>query len=97
MAVALGCSLPEGREGVALPGPEALDAVLLATLGAQKVFCPLVADGFDALAAALRLTQLGFDGTLVVLAPVLPNPKMVEREIRNQSGLSQVRVVTRTA
>lgn len=97
MAVALGCALPEGREGVALPGPEALDAVLLATLGAKRVFCPLVAGGFDALSVALRLSQLDFGGTLVVLAPVLPNPKMVEREIRNQSGGVQVQVVTRGA
>lgn len=95
LSVALGCALPDGVEGVALPGPEALDAVLLATLEARQVICPLVADGFDALAVAARLVQLGFKGPLVVLAPVLPNPRMVEREIRNQSGGLEVRVVSR--
>ena len=94
LTVALGCALPDGVEGVALAGPEALDAVLLATLEARQVVCPLVAEGFDALAVALRLAQLGFRGPLMVLAPVLPNPRMVEREIRNQSGM-EVRLVTR--
>ena len=95
LSVALGCALPDGVEGVALPGPQALDAVLLATLEARQVICPLVAEGFDALAVAVRLSQLGFKGPLVVLAPLLPNPRMVEREIRNQSGGIEVRVVTR--
>jgi len=95
MTVALGCALPDGVEGVSLAGPEALDAVLLATLEARQVICPLVAEAFDALAVAARLVQLGFAGPLVVLAPPLPNPRMVEREIRNQSGGMQVRVVTR--
>ena len=93
--VALGCPLPEGVDGVALAGPQALDPVLLATLEARQVICPLVGDGFDALAVALRLAQLGYGGPLVVLAPPLPNPRMVAREIRNQSGGMQVRVVTR--
>lgn len=97
MSVAIGCALPDGREGVALAGPEALDPVLLATLGARKVYCPLVSDEFDALAVAVRLVKLGYGGALIVLAPPLPNPKMVEREIRNQSGGLEVRVVTRTA
>jgi len=95
MTVALGCALPEGVEGVALAGPEAVDAVLLATLEARQVICPLVAERFDALAVAARLVQVGFAGPLLVLAPPLPNPRMVEREIRNQSGGLEVRVVTR--
>jgi len=48
-----------------------------------------------ALAVAARLVQVGFAGPLLVLAPPLPNPRMVEREIRNQSGGLEVRVVTR--
>lgn len=84
MAVALACPLPDGVEGATLPGPEALDAVLLATLGATRVFCPLVAPEFDALAVAARLAKIGYAGWLVVICPDLPNPRMVEREIRHQ-------------
>lgn len=84
MAIALDCALPDGVEGATFPGPEALDAVLLATLGATRVFCPLVAGDFDALAVAARLAKIGYTGWLVVICPELPNPRMVEREIRHQ-------------
>ena len=86
MAVAVGCALPDGVEGAAVAGPEAMDAVLLATLGADRVFCPLVSAEFDVLAVAARLAQIGYGGRLVVLCPTLPNPRMVEREIRHNGG-----------
>lgn len=86
MAVAVGCPLPDGVEGATVPGPEAMDAVLLATLGADRVICQLVSAEFDALAVAARLAQIGFGGRLVVLCPTLPNPRMVEREIRHTGG-----------
>jgi hypothetical protein len=94
MAVALGCALPDGVEGATLPAPEALDAVLLATLGATRVICPLFAAEFDALAVAARLAKIGFTGKLVVLAPTLPNPRMVEREIRHHGAGIQVQIVS---
>ena len=83
MAIALACALPDGMEGATFPGPDSLDAVLLATLGATRIFCPLVAGDFDALAVAMRLAKIGYTGWLVVLCPDLPNPRMVEREIRH--------------
>ncbi|MEZ5755325.1 MAG: hypothetical protein R3D90_11370 [Paracoccaceae bacterium] len=78
---------------VAVDAPAQIDAALLTSTRAQKVICPLFADEFDALVVAGHLRGLGFDGTLVVLAPDLPNPRMVEREIRNQAGGLRVSVV----
>ena len=86
MAVAIGCALPDGVEGAALQTPETLDAALLARLGVDRVFCPLFAAEFDALAVAARLATMGFDGRLVVLCPTLPNPRMVAREIRHHAA-----------
>ena len=82
-------------ESIAIDGPEKLDAVLLATMAPDKVICPLFAQDYDALVVAQILSRLGFGGTLVVVAPDLPNPRMVEREIRNQAGGIKVAVVVR--
>ena len=94
MAIVMGSPMPEGVEGVTVAGPDDVDAVLLATVGAARVICPLVAEDFDAVAVAVRLAKLGFGGTLYVLAPDLPNPRMVEREIRTQGGGLDVHLVT---
>ncbi|NGQ91959.1 hypothetical protein G5V65_13730 [Rhodobacter sp. HX-7-19] len=80
---------------VAVDAPARIDAALLASTRAQKVICPLFAEDYDALVVAGHLRSLGFDGTLVVLAPDLPNPRMVEREIRNQAGGLRVSVVVK--
>ena len=80
-------------ESVAVDGPAKIDSVLLATMAPDKVICPLFADDYDALVVAQLLTKLGFGGTLVVVAPDLPNPRMVEREIRNQAGGLKVAIV----
>lgn len=93
MAIVLGGIVPDGVDGIVIDGPEALDQVLLATLGADRVVCPLFAATFDALAVAARLAGLGFGGRLYVMAPDLPNPRMVEREIRAQGGGIEVRLI----
>lgn len=82
-------------ESIGIDGPQKLDAVLLATMAPDKVICPLFAQDYDALVVAQILSKLGFAGTLVVVAPDLPNPRMVEREIRNQAGGIKVAVVVR--
>lgn len=82
-------------DSIAVDSPEKIDAVLLATMAPDKVICPLFAENYDALVVAQLLTRLGFGGTLVVVAPDLPNPRMVEREIRNQAGGLKVAVVVR--
>lgn len=89
VVIAVGNVRVAGTDVVAVAGPEALDAVLLATLGAECVVCPLFDAEFDAMTVAARLGALGFTGRLQVIAPELPNPRMVEREIRSQaSGLT---------
>ena len=95
VTLALGCALPDGAAGLVLPGPEALEPGLLAGLKVRQVICPLVGRDFDALAVAERLALLGHAGPLVVLAGALPNPRMVEREIRKQGAGVEVQVVAR--
>jgi hypothetical protein len=92
LAIALGLdTLPP--ESIAVDGPAAIDAALLKSLRAERVICPLFTADFDALVVANHLRKLEFQGTLVVVAPDLPNPRMVERELRNQSGGLKVKVV----
>ena len=78
---------------IAVDGPARIDSVLLATMAPDRVICPLFAADYDALVVAQLLTKLGFGGTLIVVAPDLPNPRMVEREIRNQAGGLKVAIV----
>lgn len=80
-------------DAVAVDRPEAIDGALLAKLQPDKVICPMIGEDYDALMVATQLRALNFAGTLVVVAPELPNPRMVEREIRNQAGGLRVSVV----
>jgi len=48
---------------------------------AQLVVAPLMAQKFDAMDVAVALKKAQFLGSLVVIAPDLPNPLMVLREI----------------
>lgn len=94
LALALGFeTLPP--ESVAVENPAALDAALMKSLRPDRVICPLFTAEFDALTVATQLRKLEFQGTLVVVAPDLPNPRMVERELRNQSGGLNVKVVVK--
>lgn len=60
-----------------------LDASLLARLMPDTVIFPLIASGFDALQLIDRLEELQFTGEACVMAPPLPNRRMVEAELRN--------------
>ena len=80
-------------DAVAVDRPENIDAALLARVQPKKVICPMIGEDYDALIVATHLRALNFAGTLVVVAPELPNPRMVEREIRNQAGGLRVSVV----
>lgn len=61
----------------------ALDAGLIARLDPETVIFPLIAAGFDALQVIDRLAALGYDGLACVMAPRLPNRRMVEAELRS--------------
>jgi len=46
------------------------------------VILPLFTGGYDAMTAVALLEDLGYRGRIVVLAPFLPKPDLVERELR---------------
>ena len=61
-------------------GFDELDAAML--VGPGLVIMPLFAGDTDATAMIERLVALGYQGKVAVLAPTLPNPRLVERELR---------------
>jgi hypothetical protein len=85
--------LGEGRTSVlqeaqALGGPlemaaiPALDAGLLARLRPEWIVFPLIEGRYDAPQVIETLAALGYAGRACVIAPPLPNRRMVEVELR---------------
>jgi hypothetical protein len=60
-----------------------LTADLLARLRPEWVVFPLMASGFDAPGVIETLDALGYTGRACVMAPRLPNRRMVEIELRS--------------
>ncbi len=60
-----------------------LGADLLAELKPVQVIMPLFAQGYDAMTAIEELERLQFTGRITVIAPKLPRPRLVERELRS--------------
>ena len=60
-----------------------LDAALLARLSPAWVVFPLMASGFDAPLVIETLASLDYSGRACVVAPPLPNRRMVEIELRS--------------
>jgi hypothetical protein len=60
-----------------------LNADLLARTMPDAVIFPLIAAGFDALQVIDRLVALRYAGEACVMAPILPNRRMVEAELRS--------------
>jgi len=58
-----------------------LSAASLARVLPDAVLAPLWREGFDAVELAERLAGWGFGGWLLVAAPPLPNPRVVQRDI----------------
>jgi hypothetical protein len=61
----------------------ALDAALLAQLSPDCVVFPLMTTGVDAPLVIETLAGLGYAGRACVVAPQLPNRRMVEVELRS--------------
>lgn len=59
-----------------------LERALLDRVSPRSVVCPLMAEGFEALQVLTLLRQAGYAGDVMVVAPPLPDPRMVERELR---------------
>lgn len=70
----------------------ALTRPFLTETRATVVLGALVSPQLDAMQIAERLGELGFRGTLRLLAPALPNPTLVAREIRSASGSKDLTV-----
>ena len=91
--MALNCELflgPQGplpMTGVTHLTLSRVDADLLQRLQPTLVIMPLFTADHDATTAIERLVELGYSGRITVLAPKLPNPRLVERELASL-GLS---------
>ena len=59
-----------------------LDEILLDRLRPARVITPLFGDGYDAVDVAEDLSLFGYGGQLIAISPRLPNPKIIEREMR---------------
>lgn len=45
------------------------------------IVMPLIGEGFDAIEVCQRLVAAGYDGEVVIRAPVLPNRQLIQREL----------------
>lgn len=82
-----------GPEGAPRAAFLRLDATLLARVNPQRVICALFAGDSDAMMVAERLAELGWRGVLTVLAPGLPNRRMVQQELQAIAPWITVEVV----
>lgn len=72
-----------------------LDAALLARLAPDCVIFPLMAPDFDAPMVIEKLAALGFSGQACVVAPPLPNRRMVEIELRSIAPILHLLLIER--
>jgi hypothetical protein len=74
-----------------------LDAALLARVDPGWVIFPLMASDFDAPMVIEKLAELGYSGRACVVAPPLPNRRMVEIELRSIAPILHLMLVERPA
>jgi hypothetical protein len=75
-----GHALP--REGIAFIGFHEVTQTTLDYLSPGIVFSPVLAKSFDCIDLSLELHRLGFSGQYRAIAKNLPNPQVIEREVR---------------
>lgn len=83
----------EGPEGAARVALAQLDGGVLHRLRPAQVICALFGKDSDAMMVAERLAELGWRGRLTVLAPGLPNRRMVQQELQAIAPWIRVEVV----
>ena len=71
----------------------ALEQKLVSSISPSKVVVPLMTRAFDAADVIERLDVCGYQGTVWVLAPKLPNRRMVERELKSMASGIMVEVI----
>lgn len=78
----LGPNGPLPMQGVTHLKLEEITAQILSAIGPTQVILPLFTAQHDAAMAIELLEELGYRGRITVLAPALPKPRLVERELR---------------
>lgn len=84
-------ALPRDARVVKIPF-RALTTPFLSETRPACVMAPLLAPDLDALQVAERLGELQFKGTLLLVGPTLPNPKLVAREIKAATKSKDIKV-----
>ena len=98
--LALDCArlmVPDGPiplQGVAHRRFVELSAALLAEVAPSVVVMPLFSADQDAMAVIEALEGMGFKGRILVIAPALPRPALVERELRAAGPGERLTLVT---
>ena len=62
-----------------------LPAAVFKCVNVTKVLCPLANPGLDVMDIARHLQNLECEGEFIVIAPYLPRPEIVRREILNDA------------
>lgn len=70
-----------------------LDAPLIARVAPRAVVFALFAEQNDAMAILARLAKAGHKGRIFALSPPLPNPRMVEREVKARYPTLRLRIL----
>lgn len=63
----------------------------------ELVIAPLFSEFFDAVDVAETLAFAGYFGELWTICPELPNPQLIEQELREVSGGLSLRLITQQA
>ncbi|NBZ86001.1 hypothetical protein GV832_00260 [Rhodobacteraceae bacterium CYK-10] len=71
-----------------------LSAALLAELRPDRIVLPLFTGSCDAMTVVEQLEALRYAGKIVVIAPPLPKPTLVERELRGAGPGDRLTLVT---
>ena len=71
---------------------EAITPDLVESIAPALVVAPLMVRGHDAVDIASRLQQAAFEGLFLVLVPPLPDPLLVEEDLRREVGGVQIKV-----
>ena len=71
-----------------------LGLAMLTELKPTRIILPLFATDYDAMAAIEALEILKFSGLITVIAPPLPRPRLVERELRAQGPGARLSLIS---
>ncbi|MDR7125331.1 hypothetical protein [Pseudotabrizicola sp. 4114] len=94
LPMALAVALAGKRRVVALE-PEAIATAGLDQIEDPMIGCLLLGSKADALDIIADLVEAGYRGPVTVVAPPLPNPRMVERELSRAAKPMAVKLVVR--